>query len=893
MSAIRPSLRLSSVTLLLAGCFPALDLKRDLSDSGEGDCAFFTDQDGDGYGDGAQSVLAPCDSPPAGTVADGTDCDDADADISPDATESCNEVDDNCDGQVDEGVGQTVYTDGDGDGYGDPESAFEACSPPAGTVTEGGDCDDADPDTHPGATPACDDVDRNCDGALDSEDADGDGFPGCEDCNDADALSFPGAPERCDDQDNDCDDLIDEDAVDQTTWYFDGDGDGYGDPTVSEAGCDAPADYVDNADDCNDLDPHINPETTWWEDNDGDGYGDPATATQRCLQREGLVANSGDCDDSNIDVSPDAPERCSTSADDDCDGSANDPGAVGCLDFFGDGDADGYGDATHSRCQCTGDASYSTLDSTDCDDSDATIHPGATETWYDGIDGDCDGGSDYDADGDGFDSDGYGGEDCDDSLDTVYPWSHETEVPGDGIDTDCDGLDRCRDLSCDAWPDIIVPGYYEDGVGYDATTYLYLGSSTGIQVSTPISLSGTALWGSSVGDFDGDGYIDIFLASYFDGDVTYQVDSTVHYGSSAGYSDSDSDALPTRGARETCVADFNADGYDDIVVANFTTNTTTATKSFVYYGSSAGLQSSGKSQFDTYGAHGCAFGDLDSDGDLDIVIANAYAYGSGNQIDVDSAIFWNNSGFSNSNKTDLDGTACLDAIVEDLDGDGKLDVVLACRNGATSSDVEAVSRVFWGTSSGVDTSNPDTMTTPHAYRVSSGDFDGDGYTDLAFASYQAWDAGGATLSTYAYYGSAAGYSDSDRDSFTTYRALDVETGDANLDGYDDIIFSIYGDPSTPTWSMDSTLIPGSAAGPATASTVLFPTEAARGATLADLDLDGWPELLFTNFYDTASGGYSVDSVIYPGSASGPTTSGSVGLLGHGVLEPLRVVGAPD
>ena len=95
--------------------------------------------------------------------------------------------------------------------------------------------------------------------------------------------------------------------MDPTTWYFDGDGDGYGDPAISEAGCDAPADYVDNADDCNDLDPHINPETTWWEDNDGDGFGDPATATQRCVQRDGLVANSADCDDSNIDVSPDAP----------------------------------------------------------------------------------------------------------------------------------------------------------------------------------------------------------------------------------------------------------------------------------------------------------------------------------------------------------------------------------------------------------------------------------------------------------------------------------------------------------------------------------------------------------------------------------------------------------
>ena len=74
----------------------------------------------------------------------------------------------------------------------------------------------------------------------------------------------------------------------------------------------------------------------------------------------------------------------------------------------------------------------------DCDDFDATASPEGTETWYDGVDSDCDGASDYDVDGDGYDSDAYGGTDCEDSDASVSPDATETWY--DGVDSDCDGL---------------------------------------------------------------------------------------------------------------------------------------------------------------------------------------------------------------------------------------------------------------------------------------------------------------------------------------------------------------------------------------------------------------------------------------------------------------------
>ena len=74
----------------------------------------------------------------------GTDCDDADPQIGPHAEEVCDGVDNNCDGQIDEGKLLTFYQDTDGDGFGDSDTSIEACEAPEGTAEFAGDCDDND-----------------------------------------------------------------------------------------------------------------------------------------------------------------------------------------------------------------------------------------------------------------------------------------------------------------------------------------------------------------------------------------------------------------------------------------------------------------------------------------------------------------------------------------------------------------------------------------------------------------------------------------------------------------------------------------------------------------------------------------------------------------------------
>jgi hypothetical protein len=108
-------------------------------------------------GDGALGDAAPGD---AATRIDAESC----------TEEVCNQLDDDCDDEVDEGLPtQTYYVDSDGDGFGNGDSPMEACGIPEDAAAEAGDCDDNDGEIHPDAPEQCNEVDDDCDGALDEE----------------------------------------------------------------------------------------------------------------------------------------------------------------------------------------------------------------------------------------------------------------------------------------------------------------------------------------------------------------------------------------------------------------------------------------------------------------------------------------------------------------------------------------------------------------------------------------------------------------------------------------------------------------------------------------------------------------------------------------------------
>ena len=175
---------------------------------------YYHDYDGDGYGAVASGYTINCSVPQYFSAKVG-DCNDNDPAVYPGAPEICDGKDNNCNGQIDEGLAIVSYcTDADGDGHGvTGQATVMGCKPPKGFGLCDNDCNDNDPTIYPGAPELCDGKDNNCNGQVDEGARATCGLGWCareaDGCESAACTPGEPRPEVCNDFDDDCDGVAD------------------------------------------------------------------------------------------------------------------------------------------------------------------------------------------------------------------------------------------------------------------------------------------------------------------------------------------------------------------------------------------------------------------------------------------------------------------------------------------------------------------------------------------------------------------------------------------------------------------------------------------------------------------------------------------------------------
>ena len=367
----------------------------------------------------------------------------------------------------------------------------------------------------------------------------------------------------------------------------------------------------------------------------------------------------------------------------------------------------------------------------------------------------------------------------------------------------------------------------------ESGAWVYWGDGTGDFSKRPFSrLPGERSAAVAVDDLNEDGWPEVLLANGFRLRAqemgiynivdTVAINSFVYWGGEKGYSVEGRTELPTVGAKAVDVADLNGDQRPDIIFANGAGGA-----SFIYWASAEGFQPHKRMALPTSGAADTKVADINEDGHPDLVIAQT---GKGHGKESYSVIYWGSTeGFSHRRMTTLPTLGATGVAIGDLDSNGKKDLVFANKSDG-NSDVPSL--IYWGSPQGrYQKDKRLSLPTSGSNAYAAADINQDGFPDLFFPGRK----------SFIYWGGPQVYSEDRRTELTSDLARSGQFADFNRDGYLDLALSEW-EPG----HQETSLYWGGPGDYSKANRFVFHVGGLRNHSLADLDRNGWIDVIFTS-----------------------------------------------
>ena len=416
------------------------------------------------------------------------------------------------------------------------------------------------------------------------------------------------------------------------------------------------------------------------------------------------------------------------------------------------------------------------------------------------------------------------------------------------------GIVRAGDTNRDGADDLLVSST-------KTGTSIYLGSADFSVATGSARLPTEHAKDAVMADFNNDGHVDIAFASNATGDSdhhagdhhTGEAHSEVYWGSAQGFDPQRKVLLPTFSPRALATADLNSDGFAELLFANSHDGESHDVPSYIYWGSAEGYDASHRTHLQGFGAVGVAAADLDRNKIPDVVLMNqssgVYDHG------VPSVVFWGNKAhfYSEADATLLSADGPYYSKIADLNDDGHPDVIFSGEPPC----------IHWGSADGFKKRESLDLGM-RTVGVVVGDFNRDGFLDIVFSTFSG-DPRQPNLGIILW-GSVNGFAAERSKKIATQAersCCGISSADLNQDGYLDLIV-----PNGETMNGRSEILFGGPNGFNAIPSTLLQTNGVGAPAIADLDGNGWLDLVFPGMHDLETQNPHTKSFIFWGNEKG-------------------------